>query len=211
MVGYLKMFSGHNQRLSLPIVNWEIILSVVASVLLVASQMTYIRHIWTRRIQPTFLSWLGWGMLMLATAFVQGLEEGFAIEQLTLFMSGTTCLIIGSTAWLRKQYLRVRFDLQYLVLGVLCFFLYLIFDNAWVSTVFALIADLLMGIPTIKSALNNPKKERSYSWILAWFSWMISVVLCIGGPIIFLSFPLYLFAWCSLMLILVYPPRKVNQ
>lgn len=201
---FRRMWYGSTETLTLPILTWKIFISVLAAGLLIGSQVTYVRHIWQRKIQPVFLSWLGWGMLMLATAFVQGLDEGFATEQLTLFMSGGTCIFIGLFARWHQQFSRQRFDVHYLFFGGVCFVLYLLFDEVWIATIFALVADLFMGIPTLMSAWKTPENEKSSSWYFAGISWMLSVIVCLDGPLIFMSFPLYLFVWCSVILIFTY-------
>jgi hypothetical protein len=67
--------------------------------------------------------------------------------------------------------------------------------NPWVTTIFAIIADALLGVPTIVKAYRDPASERSMAWALGTVSSTLALVICVGHDVIYVLFPAYLWVF----------------
>jgi hypothetical protein len=85
--------------------------------------------------------------------------------------------------------------------------IYVISDNPWVTTVFAIIADGLLGIPTIVKAYREPALERSVAWLLGVVSSTLALIICIHHDLIYMLFPAYLFFFNGMMAALTWGRR----
>jgi hypothetical protein len=88
--------------------------------------------------------------------------------------------------------------------------IYVLSDNPWVTTVFAIIADGLLGIPTIVKAYREPALERSVAWLLGVVSSTLALVICINHDLIYMLFPAYLWFFNGMMAVLTWGRRRAR-
>lgn len=177
----------------------EKILGVLAAVIISSAQVIYLINTIRRRIRPSVLSWVGWSFLMGTSVVSQVLAKGWQWSMTSVLSSAVGCLTIGLTALIIRNYSLARTHWKFLGLGALCICIYLLSGNAWMTTIFAIGADLLLGIPTILKAIREPQLERSPAWALGVTSSALALVICFGHSWIYVLFPAYLFCFNGLM------------
>jgi hypothetical protein len=174
-------------------------LGVLAGVVIGSAQLIYIFNTLKKKVTPSVLSWFGWACLMGTSLVAQIVGKGWQWSMASILCSTIGCLTISVVALLSRNYAFRKSDLGFLIAGLACVGIYLCFDNPWVTTVFAIIADALLGIPTIRKAYADPASERSVAWILGVISSMLALIICIGHDWIYVLFPAYLFLFNGTM------------
>jgi len=178
----------------------QLFLGVMASVLLLIAFVPYARSVASKAITPRPLTWIGWTLLMGASFASQVDEKGFAINQVVMCMSILGCLAIFIMS-LKNGNIK-KIDWVCLSLGLACAAIYIITKDAWLTTGFAIAADLIVAIPTISNAWNDPAAERSIAWKYGAAGYIITVVACKGHDAIYVAYPLFLLCFNTLMIVL---------
>ncbi|HEY4109610.1 hypothetical protein [Puia sp.] len=171
----------------------EKIVGLLAGVIIGSAQVIYLINTVTRKVRPSVLSWIGWAFLMGTSVVSQVLGKGWQWSMTGVLCSTVGCLTIGVVALLTRNYALSRKDWQYVVWGLLCVGIYLLSNNPWITTVFAIFADAILGVPTIKKAWRDPMSERSLAWVLGVISSTLALAICVGHDLIYVLFPAYLF------------------
>lgn len=181
-------------------------LSIIAGLLLVAASYFYIRSVVTKnptkKITPRPLSWFGWTLMMGITLISQVVTKGVAWNQIGLFASTVACLSITVISVVIKNYTVKPMDWVCVVLGIACVAIYLSTQDAWLTTVVAIIADFIVAIPTIHNAIIDPSSEKTPAWTFGVISWSSTLIVCIGYPWLYALFPIYLFLVNATMILL---------
>lgn len=177
----------------------EKILGVLAAVIIGSAQVIYVINTIRRRIRPSVLSWVGWSFLMGTSVVSQVLAKGWQWSMTSVLSSAVGCLTIGLVALVSRNYSLARRDWKFLGSGALCICIYVLSGNAWMTTIFAISADGLLGIPTILKAIREPELERSPAWVLGVVSSTLALAICYGHSWIYVLFPAYLFCFNGLM------------
>ncbi len=176
--------------------------SFIAGALIIAAQVILIRDVIKRKISPGLLSWFGWGLLMGTSLVAQIIDKGWQWNQMGLLCSAAGCMFIFTTAWITKNYLMKRSDWSFLFLGLICMIIYLLSKDPWLTTGFAILADFIVGIPTLRHAYTNPASQKTTAWTLGFISWIFSLILCFGHTWLYAMFPIYLFIYNGAMIAL---------
>ena len=174
-------------------------IGVLSAIVIGCAQLIYLLNTWKKRVTPSVLSWLGWAFLMGTSLVAQTLSKGWQWSLASLGCSTVGCLLIALVAWGRGNFSFHPKDLRFLALGLVCMVIYGCSDNPWMTTIFAIIADALLGIPTLRKAWREPKQERSSSWILGMVSSGLALSICFDHSLIYALFPAYLFAFNGTM------------
>ena len=185
----------------------EKIISLFAGGFIAAAQIMLVVDVFTKRFTPSLLSWLGWGLLIGTGLLSQVIEQGWEWSQIGLLLSTIGCFVIFFLSWANKNYLIVRSDWRFLFLGLICLLIYYISQDAWITTCFAILADFIVGIPTLLHAYRNPISQKSSAWMLGFISWTFSLILCAGNPWLYALFPIYLFLYNGAMVLLTAKSR----
>ena len=173
----------------------DTIIATVAGLLITSAQLILIRDVWRKKINPSLLTWLGWGLIMGTGLLAQILEDGWQSSLTGLALSTAGCLCIFTIALLRNTFLYQRSDIKYLVLGLLCLIIYISSHNAIITTLFAILADFIAGIPTLIAGYRNPKSQKTIAWTLGAVSWAFTISVCFGHAWLYAWFPIYLFLY----------------
>jgi hypothetical protein len=185
----------------------EKIVGLLAAVIISSAQVIYLINTIRRRIRPSVLSWVGWSFLMGTSVVSQVLAKGWQWSMTSVLSSAVGCLTIGLVALTSRNYSLARTDWKFLGLGTLCIGIYVLSGNAWMTTIFAISADALLGVPTILKAVREPQLERSPAWALGVASSALALVICFGHSWIYVLFPAYLFCFNGLMVWLTQSSR----
>lgn len=186
---------------------FERIIGVVAGGFTVTAQLTYLINIIRKKVRPSILSWLGWGMLMGASFISQVVSKGWEWSQTGLVLGAIGCFIVATFAIVLKQFMLKKGDWIFFVLGIICIFIYLSSKNPWYTTVYAITADFLLSLPTFLKAYKNPESEKTIAWNFGLASWTLSLLICLNHDLLYALFPIYLFLFNLTMFVLTH--RKV--
>jgi len=190
----------------------ERILGLVAGIIIFGAQVVYLINTIGRKVRPSVLSWTGWAFLMGTSVVAQVVGKGWQWSMTGILFSTVGCLAISTTAVLTRNYSLERKDWLYVILGALCVGVYLLSANPWMTTIFAIGADAVLGVPTIKKAWHDPVSERSWAWVMGVISSTLALVICVGHDWIYVLFPGYLVLFNGLLAYLtqVAPRRQVT-
>ena len=190
----------------------ERILGLLAGIIIFGAQVVYLINTIGRKVRPSVLSWTGWAFLMGTSVVAQVVGKGWQWSMTGILFSTVGCLAISTTAVLTRNYSLQRKDWLYVVLGALCVGVYMLSANPWMTTIFAIGADAVLGVPTIKKAWHDPVSERSWAWVLGVISSTLALVICVGHDWIYVLFPAYLVLFNGLLAYLtqVAPRRQVT-
>ncbi|HEV2355090.1 MAG TPA: hypothetical protein VGR89_12660 [Puia sp.] len=170
----------------------ERMVGVLGALVITTAQVIYIVNCLRKKITPSVLSWFGWSCLMGTSIFSQIVHKGWQWSMTGIASSAIGCLTISAVAWMSGNYAFKRGDLGFLVAGLACVGIYAWSDDPWVTTIFAIVADALLGVPTIMKAWRLPHLERSVAWVLGVVSAALSLSICVGHSFIYVLFPAYL-------------------
>lgn len=179
--------------------NIERFVGLLAGVIIGSAQLIYLVNTLRRKVKPSVLSWLGWAFLMGTSLVSQVVSKGWQWSLTTLLCSTAGCVAISSAALLSRNFSLAARDWKFLLLGLGCMGLYYWSSNAWVTTIFAILADALLAIPTIEKAWREPATERSIAWILGAVASILALIICVGHDVLYVLFPLYLLVLNGMM------------
>lgn len=188
--------------------NIERILGVLGALVISTGQVIYIFNCLRKKITPSVLSWFGWACLMGTSLVSQVVHKGWQWSMTGIASSTVGCLTIAVVAWMSRNYSFRRIDVTFLAAGLGCVGVYVVSDDPWVTTVFAIVADALLGIPTIVKAVRSPELERSPAWILGVVAAGMALVICFHHDFIYFLFPAYLFLFNGMMAVLTWGRKK---
>ncbi|MFT4602782.1 MAG: hypothetical protein ACI857_002969, partial [Arenicella sp.] len=80
----------------------------------------------------------------------QIIQEGWDWSHSGVLLSAIGCAAIAVTAVIAKNYTLEKKDWVFLLIGILCLLIYMISKDALITTIFAIVADFVIGIPTLK-------------------------------------------------------------
>jgi len=182
-------------------------IGVVAGIVIFSAQVIYLVNTLRGRIRPSVLSWLGWALLMGTSLVSQIVGKGWQWSLTSILCSTVGSLAITLAALLSKNFTLAAKDWKFLGLGLGCMGLYYVSSDAWITTGFAILADALLGIPTIAKAWRNPASEKSVAWILGAVSSALALAICVGHDWLYVLFPMYLVLFNGMMMWLTWSKR----
>jgi GNAT superfamily N-acetyltransferase len=182
--------------------NVEKYLGVLAGLVIGSAQLIYLLNGLKRKVTPSVLSWFGWACLMGTSLVAQVIGKGWQWSMTGILCSTVGCIVIAGVAWFSGNYSFRKVDLSFLVVGLICIAIYLWSSDPWITTIFAIIADAVLGIPTIRNAIRAPQTERSAAWVLGVVSATLALIICIHHDWIYVLFPGYLFLFNGTMAVL---------
>ena len=185
-------------------------IALIASVLILFGQFTYFIDVWKKKVKPSILSWYGWALLMLTLLFAQLLNIGWDWSLLSVMTCTIGCIAIGSASLIKKNYSLDSKDWRFISLGILCIVLYIISNNPWLTTIYAALADLVIGLPTIIKAYKDPINEKSNAWLISLFSWSLTLCISFNHAFIYAIFPIYVWLYCITIVYLIYFRKKYS-
>jgi hypothetical protein len=173
----------------------EKLIGVLSGVAIGSAQLIYLINGLQKKVTPSVLSWFGWACLMGTSVVSQVIAKGWQWSMTSILCSTAGCVTIAVVAFCSGNYSFRRGDWLFLFAGLLCVGVYLGSADPWVTTIFAIVADALMGIPTFVKAYREPATERSVAWGLGVVSSTLALGICIGHDVIYVLFPAYLWVF----------------
>lgn len=185
----------------------ERLIGLLAGIVIGSAQLIYLLNTLKKKITPSVLSWFGWACLMGTSLISQVIAKGWQWSLMSILCSVIGCFAISVAAMLGKNFSLRKADLGFLVAGFVCVGIYLWSANPWITTIFAILADAMLGIPTLRKGYKEPASERSPSWLLGVISSTLALIICIHHDPIYILFPGYLFLFNGTMVYLTRIPR----
>lgn len=179
--------------------DYQFVINLIAGFFLALAQVIYITQVVKKQITPSLFTWLGWSILVGVALISQLNKYGWSWALTGHLFSAVGCFFIFISAILSHNFSLLRKDWIYLYLGLGCVVFYLLFTDPWLTTIFAILADAILGIPTILKAIKEPKTEKSLGWNIALVCWTLTLITCIDKNTIFTLFPAYCFAFNAIM------------
>jgi hypothetical protein len=154
---------------------------------------SYIRDTLKGKTKPNRVSFLLWSLAPLIGAAAQ-LKAGVGWAVLPIFLAGLTPLIIFFVSFVNKNSYWKLTLLDYVcgVLSLTALVFYLTSDLIILTIVFAILADLFAGIPTIVKSWKNPESESPLLYILSSFGNIIGLLVVKDWTFAAYGFGIYL-------------------
>jgi len=188
----------------------EVIIGIITICLMVATQGIYIIDVINKKIVPSLLTWFGWALLMGVSLVAQIIEGGLAYSQFGMITATLGCLAISIIALRLNHYSLKKVDWFILGAGLLCLVLYLVSKNAWLTTICSVLADLIIAIPMLIKVVKDPESEKTNAWYISFVTWALTLVICFNHDALYAIFPIYLFTFCVLIILLMNRKSKVD-
>ncbi len=170
---------------------YEYWINSVAGGFLVLAQGIYILQVIKKQITPSLFTWLGWFILVGVSLWSQWITFGWQWILVGHLFSALGCFGIFVSALLTRNFQVRKQDYTYLIVGMGCVLLYVLFKDPWITTIFAIAADLILGIPTILKGIHAPRTEKTIGWNIALGCWSLTLATSVDKNAIYVLFPLY--------------------
>jgi hypothetical protein len=180
------------------------VFGLLSALVLLIGGLPYLRDIWQKKIHPHILSWLGWSFIT-ALGGSAMLAEGSRWVVTLLFANTLLCLIIAGMAIIKRVgvWRASVYDGLFFALGIIGLVLWQISDMPVIALIFAIVADFSFGVPTIIKTYKFPETETYFAWAASTTSGLLSLFAVEKFTFTELAYPLYLFIFDTLVLLLV--------
>ena len=127
------------------------------------------------KAQPNRITWLLWGIFPMVI-FVAQRAQGVEGLSWTSFVAGfTPLLIVAASFFNKKAYWKSEpRDYYLMAAAIVGIILWAITDNPNLALLFALLADLLAGLPTMIKAYRHPHSESRIAYAISFVGFGIS-------------------------------------
>ena len=150
------------------------------------------------------MSWFGWALLMGTLCISQYISIGWDWSLMSIITCTLGCFAIGTASLIKKNYILASRDWCFLFLGIFCIIIYLISNDPWLTTIYATLADLIIGLPTIIKAYKDPINEKSSAWLISLGSWSLTLAISFHHDPVYAIFPVYVWLYCASIVFLLY-------
>ncbi|MCF7834071.1 MAG: hypothetical protein K9L98_01020 [Candidatus Pacebacteria bacterium] len=177
---------------------------ILSSFFVLIGGIPYLKDIHQGKAHPHVLSWLGWAFITALGASAM-LAEGSTWAVAILFANTLLCLLIAGYSIVRKVgvWSTGIYDFIFFGFGIIGLVLWQVLNMPVIALVCAIMADLSFGLPTIIKTYKDPSTETPFVWATATISGLLSLFAVQSFAFHEVSYPLYLFIYDTLVLLLV--------
>jgi hypothetical protein len=176
--------------------------AVVGAVIASIGGFYYLYETIVGKSKPNRITWLLWGlfpMIIFVAQRVQGVEGLSWVS----FVAGFTPFLILLASFINKKAYWKTEPRDYLLMvaafiGIILWFLT---DNANIAILFALVADLLAGVPTLIKSYRHPETESWIAYAISTFGFGVSILAIQSYTFENAAFVIYLFLMNALLAI----------
>lgn len=141
----------------------KILLAIIASVLAIIGNISYLRDTLKGHIKPHPYTWFIWSIVSMTT-FFGGIAKGAGIGALPtgIAESFTIIIFLFSLKYLFKGqagYIR-KIDTYFLIIALLGLIPWILTKDPTISVIIVVGIDIVAFIPTLRKAWTNPETER---------------------------------------------------
>ncbi len=162
------------------------------------------------KAKPNRITWLLWGLFPMII-FVAQRTQGVEGLSWASFAAGFTPILILGASFINKQaYWRTEpRDYLLMAAAIVGIILWGITDNPNLAILFALVADLMAGMPTVIKSLHHPETESWVAYAISTFGFGLGVLSIQSVTFENYAFITYLFVMNAMLALLA--SRKKNQ
>lgn len=155
--------------------------------------------------KPNRITWFLWASAPLIAFFAE-LSEGVGIHSLMTFMVGFgPAIVLVASFFNRKSYWEItKFDMICGALSVLGLILWFITRTGNIAILFAIFADGLAALPTVRKSIKNPESESWNVFFFASLNAAITLLAIKEWNFANYAFPIYIFVICVLLFVLIF-------
>lgn len=157
------------------------------------------------KVQPNKVTWLLWSISPLV-AFAAEVSQGVGLRSLTTFIVGFTPLTIFIASFFNKKahwQLRI-FDIVCGILSIMGLLLWHFTKIGNIAIVFAILADGLAAIPTIRKTYTYPESEEAFVYIAGNINMLIGLAVIRTWNFEQWAFPVYILLVNFILIFLIY-------
>jgi hypothetical protein len=176
--------------------------AVVGAVIASIGGFYYLYETIVGKSKPNRITWLLWGLFPMII-FVAQRAQGVEGLSWVSFVAGFTPFLILLASFINKKAYWKTEPRDYLLMvaafiGIVLWFLT---DNANIAILFALVADLLAGVPTLIKAYKHPETESWIAYAISTFGFGVSILAIQSYTFENAAFVIYLFLMNALLAI----------
>jgi len=177
---------------------------ILSSFFVLIGGIPYLKDIHQAKAHPHVLSWFGWAFITALGASAM-LAEGSTWAVAILLANTLLCLSIAGYSIIKKVgvWSTGTYDYVFFGFGILGLILWQVLDMPVIALVFAILADLSFGLPTIIKTYKDPSTETPFVWATATISGLLSLFAVKSFAFHEAAYPLYLFIFDAIVLLLV--------
>lgn len=166
---------------------------ILGAVIYLFGVLKYLVETIQGKIQPNKVTFLLWALAPLI-AFAAELKQGVGIQSLTTFMVGFSPLVIFIASFVNKKakWKLGVFDFICGALSLIGLLLWYITLSGNVAIFFAITADALAALPTIRKIFYYPETENGWLYLTASISAVITLLTITNWDFANFAFPLYI-------------------
>jgi len=154
----------------------------------------YIKDTIHGKTRPNRVTWIFWSLAPLVAVYV-GYKSGISLPLLaSTFTAGFSPLLIVVASFFNKNsYWRItKFDILCGALSFIAIIIWVVTKNGIISLIFAILADLFAGIPTIIKSWKHSETETAGPYTLGILSQTITLLVIPNLSFQNYAFPLYI-------------------
>lgn len=176
-------------------------------VLSMTGSVIYVREVLRGKVKPNRMTWILWAFAPMI-AFSAQISEGAGLRSVQTFSAGFGPLLVVLTSFYnKKSYWKLeKIDYVFGVFSLLGLLLWYVTGEGLLAILFAILADLFAGIPTIQKIYKHPETESSAVFGLGMISSTLTLLtINVWRPEEY-AFSLYVLLICTVMF---YPTAKI--
>jgi hypothetical protein len=191
--------------------NWHLALAAAASLIAFSSMVPYVRDIFHGTTRPNTITWLLWLFIQIIAISAQ-FYEGASWSVIFVIADGINIVIVlaislggyGYRAW-------NAFDVGCGALGVVAIIAWQATGDGVLALIFAVAADSLAALPTLRKSFQDPWSENPEGWALTALAAGLGVAATAQYNVANLLFPSYLFLINFLTFALAFVGRRTHS
>jgi len=168
----------------------------------------YVRATLSGRAQPNRVTWACWAVAPLL-AFAAEVHEGVGLRSLMTFVIGFSPLLILAASFVNPHaYWRLGpFDVACGVLSLSAVVGWAVTRSGVVAIVFAIGADFIAAVPTVRKTWHHPRTEEPLVFVLGVVNGVITLLTVDHWTTANVAFPAYIVAMGGTLATIVYLRR----
>lgn len=184
--------------------------AIVGALIASIGGLYYLYETIVGKSKPNRVTWLLWGVFPMVTFFAQRAQGVEGVSWVS-FISGLTPILVVIASFLNKKaYWKTDArDYVCMGLGLIGISLWAITDSPNLAILFAILADVAAGIPTMIKAKKYPETESWQAFGISAFGFGIAILAVQQWDFQNAAFLVYLF--CTNLLIAVLAFRKPSK
>ncbi len=191
--------------------DWHQILGTIGGLFAFFSIVPYIKDILYGTTRPNVVSYVLWCILLSISVLAQH-SSGASWTILLPMGDLAAALVVVCFCFVGYGYKKYGpIEIICFILAIVAITLWQLTDNPLLAIIFALIADILAGIPTIVKTYRDPKSELALGWFMVAFGASLSLISNTIFDLPNLLFPVWIFIVNLTIGILALRKVEINQ